>query len=316
VISTVVGILLLLALLRDVVSELFDPGTSGRLSRAVMQGAWRGVRAVARRHHGAIHHAGAVVLLAVAFAWVSLLMLGFALVYWPRLPDDFQLGPGLPPEAGQGFATALYISLASATTLNTSELVPATSAMRMAVAVESMLGVGLITAWITWVLSIYPVLADRRAFERQVALIRRTHPQPAAVMQEVPREAVTGMLRSLTEQLLRIGSSLGQTRVTYYFQNESRDLALAKQLPYVLALAHAAESDGREDAVRYHGATLRLAAESVLGQVGERFLGLPDAAPDVVLDALAADHLLENPAPTRGHRAQGATNSRDRGAAS
>lgn len=53
-----------------------------------------------------------------------------------------------------------------------------------------------------------------------------------------PVEAVAEVLRSLTEQLLRISSELRQIRVTYYFQNDSPDLSLARQMPCVLAKDH------------------------------------------------------------------------------
>ena len=295
--ATIIGVVLLLVLLRDVVSELFDPEDTGELSRAVMHGCWRIVRAIGRRRRGAILHAGAIALLSVAATWTTLLVLGFALVYWPRLPGAFLVGPDLPPSAGRGFGTALYLSLAAATTLGASEITPVTLPMRLAVAGESLLGVALITAWITWVLSIYPVLAERRAFTGEVALLRRTHPAPPALVREVPPEALAELLRSLGEQLLRVRASLGQARVTYYFQNASPELALARQLPWVLAVARETEaSDGPHAAapvLRHRGALLRAAVESVLQQIGERFLGLRGAPPEVVLAALAADHLLD-----------------------
>jgi hypothetical protein len=291
--STAVGVAVVLVMLRDVMHELLDPEDSGSLSWAVMHGTWRLVRAVGRHRPRLVHHGGALVLLSVAATWTGLLAVGFALVYWPRLPAGFDVTGNVPPEGTRGLATALYLSLSAMTTLNATAFAPLTTGLRFAVALESLVGMVLITAWITWVLSVYPVLAQRRAFAREVELLRRTHPRPAQAAADAPPEAVLGILRSLTEQVLRVASELGQARVMYYFQNPAPELALANQLPYVLDLARAVEE--RSDlapAIGHHGALLRTAVETLLGDLGTQFLGLRDAPPERVLAALAEDHRL------------------------
>jgi hypothetical protein len=184
--STLVGVMPILVVLRDVVHELFDPEDAGSLARATMHGAWLVLRRFGRRRRGVIYRAGALVLLSVAVMWTGLLTLGFALVYWPGLPEGFHASPGLPAWAARGPGTALYVSLASLTTLSSSDVLPLTDALRYAVTLQSLLGVALITAWITWVLSIYPVLAQRRAFAREVALLRETHPPRRAFSRRCP----------------------------------------------------------------------------------------------------------------------------------
>ncbi|HKG91621.1 MAG TPA: potassium channel family protein [Gemmatimonadaceae bacterium] len=293
--SVAFGIAVVLLMLRDVVHELFDPDDTGALSRYVMHGAWRLLRRIGRRWRGAIYHAGPAALMSAAVTWTAMLILGGAFVYWPHLPAGFNVNPSLPPEATRGFATALYVSMATSTTLGSSDIVPVLDGLRYAGAIQSLVGVVLITAWITWVLSIYPVLAERRAFAREVERFRRTQPSPEAAVRELPHEAVTELMRSLTEQVLRVNSQLSQTRVTYYFQNRSPELALAIQLPYVLSLARAAEAvPGPDGAIRSRGALLRGAVESLCEEIGTQFLDLPeDAPPERVIEALAADHLLD-----------------------
>jgi hypothetical protein len=58
VVSTTLGVLLVVVALRDVVHELFNPERTGSISRGVMRLVWRLVRAVGRRHRGAIYRAG------------------------------------------------------------------------------------------------------------------------------------------------------------------------------------------------------------------------------------------------------------------
>jgi hypothetical protein len=294
-----------LVVLRDVVHELFDPEDEGSLARHVMHGVWRALRAVGRRHRRVMHRAGALALIAVALTWTTLLVTGFTLVYWPRLPAGFHVNSEIPAAGGRGFGTALYVSLSSLTTLGSSDIVPLATWLRYACALESLLGAALITAWISWVLSIYPVLATRRAFERDVELVRATHPPPDRAVTEPPPEAVAELLRGLAEQVLRVTSELSQTRVTYYFQNRTPELSLARQLPYALALARAAEAAHVAPAIRHQGALLRRAVEALLGEIGAQFLDLEDGAPpERVLEALARDHLLDRERATAtDHRA-------------
>jgi hypothetical protein len=283
-----------LVTLRDVVHELFHPEDTGSISGQVMKGTWQAMRALARVRRGLLYQAGPVVLLMVALTWTVLMVTGGALIYLPWLKDGFLPTPGLPPEQAHGFGTAIYVSLASVTTLAASDVTPKTMALRMAITVESLMGLVIITAWITWVLSIYPVLAERRAFVREIALLRKMHPDPADLLREVPADAVAGVMRSLAEQLLSVGTRLCQTRVTYYFQNEEREILLVAQLPWVLGLGRSGESWPGDPGVRHHGKLLRTAVDQVVGELGRQFVDIDHAPTDEVIAALGRDHLIED----------------------
>jgi hypothetical protein len=299
---TLVGVAMIVVALRDVVHELFHPERSGSLSRGLMRLVWAAARVAGRRYRRAIHHAGPVMLIAVGAAWAVLLAVGTALIYLPRLPGSFSASPALPPSATKGFMTALYISLGMLTSAGTSDMTPRTPLMRMVAVTEPVFGLVLITAWITWVLSIYPVIAQRRAFTRRVNLIRRSQPRPTALPEETPRDAVATLLESLSGDVARITSQLAQGRVTYYFQHDSPDLSLASTLRYVLDLARAAESRAGEPLLRHYGMALRLAVEALLAEIGEQFLAMKGAEPRAIIAALARDQLLP-PVPVRERRA-------------
>jgi hypothetical protein len=300
VIATVAGVILILVALRDVVHELFHPVRTGSISRAVMRASWSVFRKLARRRHGALRHAGPTILILVAASWTALLVVGWALIYWRRLPGEFHPATGLPASATRGFATALYVSLATLPSLGASDLTPRAELLRLVSAMEGVVGLVLITAWITWVLSIYPVLADRRAFAQELALYRRTHPPPHDLVADQPLAAVTETLRSFAEQTLQTSAKLRQSRVTYYFQNDTDESTLTLQLPYALELARAAEARGGAPAVRDHGRLFRAALESLLADIGAQYLGMPDAEPDDIVRALARDRLLALPDRTTG----------------
>jgi hypothetical protein len=310
-VPTVIGSVIIAAVLRDVVHELFSPESSGSISRLVSHGMWRGVRRLGHLHRVFMYRAGPLCLVAVALVWTGLTVLAFALIYWPRLPASFHVDNALPVEVQKGFATAMYVSLASVTTLGSSDVTPQTTGLRVAVTLESLIGLVIVTAWITWVLSVYPVLAERRSFTREVIHLREVYPDPAAAVRDAPAEAVMGILLSLSEQVLQVGTRLGQTRVSYYFQNQSPQLTLVAQLPWVLALGHAAEDAPGAPALRHHGQLLCRATEQTLIDMGKEFMGMKEPSAQDALRAIARDHLLPDEylevTPREGSRAPNAS---------
>jgi hypothetical protein len=293
--STIVGTAFIVIVLRDVVHELFHPEAVGTMSRWIMHAVWSVLRMVGRRRRGAILMAGPTILVSVMLVWSILLLVGWTLIYWPRLPSGFNPSPSLPISATRGFLTALYVSLASMTTLSASDLTPKTSGLRMVVALESFVGPVIFTAWITWVLSIYPVLADRRAFTHEVDIIRRIAAEPKELLRQLPHDTAAELLRSLTEQVLRISAHIEQSRVTYYFQNEVHEIALAWELPFLFDIAQTAEGGHESPAVRYNGRLLRAAIEELMQDLGAEYLGIEKGTPRQIIAALARDHLLPEP---------------------
>jgi hypothetical protein len=295
IVITLVGLAIILITMRDVIHELFHPEGTGSISRRVMKATWHVVRAVCRVRPGAMQRAGPLILVAVAFVWAVLMVTGWALVYLPRLPEGFLPEPGLPVHERHGIWTAYYLSLANITTLGASGLTAQIDGLRYASSIEALVGFVMFSAWITWVLSIYPVLAERRAFARQVGLLRAATPSPARFVREAPESAVEAVMLSMTRQVLHVGVRLSQSHVTYYFQGDSPDSTLAVQLPWLLALARAAEG-ADSPGLRHHARMMRMAVEETLSGLGTQFLGLPeDAPPRTVIQALARDHLIDVP---------------------
>ena len=290
---TLLGLALIVLAMRDVRHELFHPEQSGTLSRLLSRVIWRASRSIATRYRPWLYRAGPIMLMAIGAMWVALVVLGATLINLDHLPRDFNVNPGLPPEARRGFVTALYISASQITSAGAADITPVSVPMRLLAAFEPLTGLVVITAWITWVLSIYPIIAQRRAFAREVDLLRRAQPDADTVAREGPSESVGEILHDLTSQVVIVAAQLSQARITYYFQNEDPEHGLASTLPYVLALARSAEREGREPAIRQLATRLRMAVEDLLCDIGDAHLGVT-ASPDKVLDALARDH-LRNP---------------------
>lgn len=116
---TLLGAVLILAALRDVFHQLFHPGGTGSISGVLMKLVWGVYRGLARRYPSLLALAGSSALVGVIPSWVGLAAVGWALIYWPRMPESFLLSTGLGPSGAEGFFDALYLSLMTLTTLAT-----------------------------------------------------------------------------------------------------------------------------------------------------------------------------------------------------
>jgi hypothetical protein len=272
---------------------------SGSISRLVMHAVWRAMRVAARYRRPILNHAGPAILITVVAVWSLLVAIGWALVYWPRLNDGFAVNSSVTQVATQvaryGFGTALYLSLATLSSMGASDIVPSNPAMKFAVVLEPFVGLVIITAWITWVLSIYPVIEERRAYARRTLLLREAEPDVHRLVAEAPQDAVADILRSLTDHLITIFTQLSQARVSYYFQSEDQTLALTHHLPWILALGRTAEREGQPPLIRHLGTALRLAVESFVADVTATYLNVRGVPVDAGIEALARDHLLPPP---------------------
>jgi hypothetical protein len=299
ILATLFGAGLVLVALRDIFQQLFRPDGSGSLSRWLMRAIWGGFRRLGARHRALLPLAGPAVLLAIMSNWVLLLVVGWALVFWPHLPERFLLASGLDPSEGYGFAEALYLSLVNLTTLGYGDITPVASWLRLVVTLEALVGFGLLTAAISWVLSIYPVLSRRRALAQEVSLLGRAERETGLDATRTSPEAAGRALGSLTSGLISARGDLLQFPVTYYFYDSDERSSLPAQIQKFLGLAERGESGGSPPAVRLRAAALRGAVEDLSETLATRFLGRDPAPVESVLAAYARDHLRAPPGKGR-----------------
>ncbi len=291
VVVTLLGYALILALLRDTFHELFHPSGTGSASGTLAHLTWRLFRRLAARRPGALALAGPFALIAIIFGWFAFLAVGWALVYWPYLPDEFLLAPGLDPQEQSGFVDAFYLSLVTLTTLGYGNIAPTADWLRVVTPVETLLGFGLLTAGVTWVLSIYPALTRRRSLAPQIVVIHDAELESGTSVAELDAGTAEQVYRSLTSQLLAVRSDLLQFSITYYFQSTDERSSLPATLPY---LAQLAERGGGEDCppeTRVGSAGLKQALNDTAAMLGAQFLDLPKAPAEEVFEAYARDHL-------------------------
>ncbi|HVM67487.1 MAG TPA: ion channel, partial [Acidimicrobiales bacterium] len=97
--------------------------------------------------------APALVVVQIA-VWLGLQVVGFALLYYPAISSHhFVVG-----RTGHSFGTTLYFSAASLTSLSFSDVEPRSLAYHSVAAAETLVGLGILTLTISYVLNLYRVL--------------------------------------------------------------------------------------------------------------------------------------------------------------
>lgn len=291
--SNIAGAVLVAVTLRDIFHELFHPGDSGSISQFTQRSLWKGFRHLAGRRRAALRIAGPMILISVVFMWGLLLTLAWTLVFWPYLPEAFRFASPLDPSAQHGFGTALYFSLFSLTTLGLGDITPTDPILRILVTIEAALGFALLTAAISWLLSIYPVLARRRALAQRVWLLWQAQEKSGQNPIDLEPVHAVPLLAELTAKLGQVRVDLVQSGITYYFDDDEKASALPAILPMILQLGEDGMREGRPAAVRFSATALREALRVYLDTVREQHLDRPEEPLGAMLDAYLADHMHE-----------------------
>ncbi len=171
VLMNALGLGLVFVALRDVFHQLFHPSGNGHLSDELLGATWSIFRRFAGGRQERLSLAGPTALIAIILSWAVLMTVGWALIYWPYLPENFLFSTGLNPALNGGFVDALYVSFVTLVTLGYGDITPTENVLRVMAPLEALIGFGLLTASITWVLSIYPALSRSRSLAQEISLI-------------------------------------------------------------------------------------------------------------------------------------------------
>ncbi|MEU5220041.1 potassium channel family protein [Streptomyces sp. NPDC020807] len=280
---TPLGALLVLLVLRDVFHTLWHPTRHGGLSRLIMRAVWR-----LSAHRGARWRpaglAGPLGMILVVVAWAVTVAVGWALVYWPRMPGDFSYADGLTPSDHAGPLDALYLSLVTLATLGLGDIAPTAGWLRVLAPVEALVGFVLLSATVAWILGIYPALARRRTLALRLSHLRDSRATTGALDSAGGAAVLDGLaagLATLTVDFLQYAES-------YYFHDADEDTALPRRLGYALGLADRAAEAGHPD-VRLSASVLRRALDDLAAVLDERFLRTGGGTGQVFA-AYARDH--------------------------
>ncbi|GGS54853.1 potassium channel family protein [Streptomyces cinerochromogenes] len=276
---TVVGALVVMVILRDVFHTLWHPTRHGGLSRIVMTLLWR-LSTRARRSNRAAGLAGPVGMVTVVATWACAVAVGWALVYWPHMPEAFSFTGALKPSEHAGPVDALYLSLVTVATLGLGDIAPAADWLRIVAPLEALIGFALLTATVSWILGIYPALARRRALALRISQLRRA--DPTAGHPEPDVESV--VLGQLAADIARTCVDFLQYPESYYFYDGPGDTSFARTLGYAGHLAERARRTRSSGA-----AVLATALDDLAVVLDERFLHTGGTRQQI-LAAYARDH--------------------------
>jgi hypothetical protein len=274
--APLLGFVILILTSWQVFADLFHPTAQGSLSDWIARGIWHSFK----RRRSLRVASGPLALLTVVLTWVLLLALGFTLIYWPSLPGGFRFNG--PPE--HGIQTAAYFSLEMLTTLGLGEIRPQSTWLRFVVTFEAMIGLGIVTACVTWIVLLYPALSRMRLLARKVTLLA------AAEKNTGITPADEYVFIQLGEQVVRTQIDLTYFPIIYYFASDHRRSSLTCALPLLVNFCD--EGIRKNDSERLHFAASMLhgAVEDLSRLIGDRFLRMGPASLDSVLKAFAAEN--------------------------
>jgi hypothetical protein len=280
---TGLGAGIVLIVIWDVFHTLWHPSGQGRLSKTVMHGVWS-----ASRHLGKYGRrlSGAVAMVAAIGTWGTLMVLGWALIFWPWMPEGFLYPPGAAPTTTSAAIDALYFSLTSLTTVGYGDITALTAWLRVAAPLEGLLGFALLTAAVSWVLQVYPALTRRRVLALRLMTLHRGGAVGALPAMEAPTAAL--LLEGVAQQLEQVYVDLIQYSETYYFRDQDPSTSLADTIVHAQALSDAAGRSGHQD-VRRLGSVLQDALDELARVLDDQFLQVGGGT-DRIVEAFRADH--------------------------
>jgi hypothetical protein len=283
----IIGAVFVTMALHDLFHTLFHPSEHGNISEYLSLRLWRMLRHFEPEH---LNLAGPLNLLTVILYWGVSVVVGFACIYRPFLPGHFVFNPGLDAHSFNSFLSAINLSMASLITVTLG--VQTNSAwLQLATSAEAVLGFVILTASISWILSIYPVIEHRRSLAHEVSLLHFAEERGIRHIEQLKTAELQSLLLGFATQLTTIRTELSQFPITYFFQERDDKSALAPSLYYLAAIAEDVVST--RDDVKMSAAVMGGAIDDLIELIEKKYLKKAHAHRWGALDALLRDHRRE-----------------------
>ncbi len=291
-IAVPLGIFLIFLAVWDILLTLMTATGRGPLSRQLMRLAWRGMRPLVQHSRPYREIVGPLAFIGVIGLWAILMVNGWALIYWPFLPGEFLVDFGLDLERGSpdNLLAAIYFSMVVLVTLGFGDIVPTAPWLRILVTIQGLVGFGLLTAGISWFLSIHPAITRRRRLAHQISLAREAERDSNVRWDS---DAIVELLGSFSSQLIDLHSDQIQFPVIYYFRDADPAGELAPNLRYLLELAGQAQDEFGEagSSIDLHQHMLRRAVHDYVQTIASQFLDIGEEDIERGLEAISEDRM-------------------------
>jgi hypothetical protein len=165
-IYTTAGFVLLALIIFDIYATvLHSSARYGPVGESLNRSVWRVARGLSfelsrPNRHRLLNMIGPLLLPLLIVVYVVLLVLAFALVYYPHVPGGFNFGVQHPEP---GWVDAVYFSGVTLTTVGYGDVVPRLALLRFIALFEAASGLVVISLAITYMLTVYGALERKRA---------------------------------------------------------------------------------------------------------------------------------------------------------
>jgi hypothetical protein len=287
-----IGVSLVLAGIIDVFLTVLHPDGFGFLSSRLYSALFNSVRLLTRplpRRFGALGLSLAAPLMVpvTITVWIVLVLVGYAFVYYAGMAGgSFNFSnPGLEPSFGE----ALYLSGTAISTLGFGDVTPASGPYQALAVSEALVGFGILTLAISYVVGIYGVLQQLGVTAAGLLHQAEDTAEPLSILRPhfpngEPRD-IESRIVTHHRSLVEIYEGLRRYPIVYYYHSRRA----YRSLPYTLRMI-----GGVVDALRWgfpkgHPASqapwlpaLHSGLDMLISYVDERFL---------------SEHLEKAPAP-------------------
>lgn len=219
----VAGLLVITAAVTDFLwTTLWVEGGAGPLTSRMMSGVWGGLRRLGVRRSWTRTLAGPVIVLIGLVMWISLLWVGWTLVFAGgenALIDTIDGGP-------VSWVERFYFVGYSLFTLGNGEFVPRDGVWQVATAFTTGSGMLLITLSISYILSVLDAVTQKRSFATSVSGLGLRG--ETVVVKSWDGDSFDGVelpLETFTAELNRLTTNHGAYPVLHYFYAEQREAA-------------------------------------------------------------------------------------------
>lgn len=286
------GIAMIGAVLHDLFHTLFHPAGRGALSDWLSRSVFYIVRKFSEHKVSRLTLAGPFAILAIMMTWVAAMVVGFTFIYYPFMATQFTVSPGLDIAHHHGFLDALNVSLGSLITLG-GDFIPTSKLIRLLMGLEAVLGFGILTACVSWLLSIYPALERRRTLAHEASLLHFAERTTGLRILELPESEAQDVIWGLAGSMSTARNDLTQFPVIYYFRSGDKQSSFTGSLSYFAELAEAASKPHRPPAVRLAGVALGGALHDYLDFIADVFLTMPKHDKQAIIERYAEEFLRE-----------------------
>lgn len=280
---TILGITVAAVGLNDIFHTLLKPSGRGRLSFFLVSTVWRISR---RAGHKRGTLTGPLAVITVITVWALLQTVGWALVYYPHIPEGFSYAMGVEEARYPDWAEAVYFSMVTLSTLGYGDTVAINEWLRPLSPLQAVTGFAVLTAAVSWFMQIYPALARRRALAIRLTSLREV--RYSARLAEVDAVVATQLLVALANDIVQVRVDLTQNSETYYFRETDAGLSLAASTSYAHELCSHARLSQRAD-VRLGGEVLESALDGLASFLKTQFRLTGNTTAEL-LDSFASDH--------------------------